>query len=94
MTVRAKGAGHYDFSHDATVRAEQMASLKAQRSETERVQQTGNGVQEARRRKLDERRAMLQAKRERVMSEAQVEEIRSAKREAEAERILNGLDRV
>lgn len=69
VSVRNRGAGAYQFSLDEEQRAEQMASLAAQREETERVRaSTGSkdglsAAQEAHKRKLDDRRALIEAQR-------------------------------
>ena len=85
IPVRARGAGHYQFSLDDAKRAEQMASLKADRLETERAR----GVKEnAAKRRLDERRALIEAKRRKVMGAGNVDKLREARQEAEAERFL------
>ena len=74
-----------------------MASLKAQRSETERARSEGGKAltkaQEAQKRKLDERRALVEAKRQKVFGgKEQLEKAREAKRTAEAEAFLSGLE--
>jgi hypothetical protein len=67
-----------------------MASLKGQRAETERAR----GVQEsAAKRRLAERRAMIEAKRRKALGDDKVDKLRESKREAEADRFLKELDR-
>lgn len=92
--MRTRGAGLYDFSQDATERAEQMASLKAQRKETERAQATASqsSAQAAKKRKIEERRALIEAKRKKMMGAEEVDRLREVKRAAEAERLLKGLE--
>lgn len=75
-----------------------MASLNAerQRTETARQAQADRGmskVQEERKRKLDERRALIEAKRIKVLGKEEVERLRREKREKEAEKFLSGLDK-
>lgn len=66
-----------------------MASLKGQRAETERAR----GVKEnSAKRRLEERRAMIETKRRRVLGGEKVDKLRESKREAEAERFLTELD--
>lgn len=79
-TVRTKGAGFYQFAQDEEVRRRQMEELKQQRDETEQARAGSNprggsdgpagpvlsAAQEAKKRKLDERRALIEAKRQKV----------------------------
>lgn len=66
-----------------------MASLKGQRAETERAR----GIKEsAAKRRLEERRALIEMKRRKVMGDEKVDMLRERKREVEAERFLRGLD--
>ncbi|WVQ79226.1 hypothetical protein IAT38_001322 [Cryptococcus sp. DSM 104549] len=97
--VRIKAAGQYQFSLDEAQRAEQMASLKAERAETERkraetVQRNGlSAAQEAKKRKVEERRAVIEAKRLKLLGgEEAVAKLRKEKEEAAAEAFLKGLE--
>lgn len=99
LSVRTKGAGQYQFSLDEEKRAEQMASLKAQRQETEtaRDETARRGglskAQEAHKRRLDARREMLEAKRAKIYGgKDEVERIRKEKREQAADKFLQGLE--
>lgn len=76
-----------------------MASLKAQRQETETArseaqQRAGmSKVQEEHKRKLDERREMLRLKRAKLLGgQDEVDRLRKEKREKEAENFLQGLE--
>lgn len=64
-----------------------MASLKSQRLETE----AARSAHPAKRSKADERRAMIEAKRKKLLGEGEVERLREGKRQAEAEKLLEGL---
>ncbi|WWC65815.1 uncharacterized protein I303_108437 [Kwoniella dejecticola CBS 10117] len=96
--VRVRGAGQYQFSLDEDTRAEQMASLASQRKETEqaRSQQVQRGLsaaQEARKRKADERKALIDAKRAKMLGGPQeVERLREERKKAEADAFLKGLE--
>jgi hypothetical protein len=75
-----------------------MASLDAQRKETEQAREETvkrgglSAAQEAKKRKLDERRAVVEAKRVKLLGgKEEVERLRSVKREKEAESFLDGL---
>lgn len=100
MAVRTKGAGQYQFSLDEAKRAEQMASLKAEREATETARNEAkkrgglSKAQEAHKRKLDERRAMIEAKRAKLFGgQDEVDRLRQEKREREAEAFLSGLEK-
>ncbi|WWC73730.1 uncharacterized protein I206_107702 [Kwoniella pini CBS 10737] len=96
--VRVKGAGQYQFSLDETTRADQMASLASQRNETEKarsaVAQRGLSVaQEARKRKADERKALIDAKRAKMLGgQHEVERLKEEKKRKEADDFLKGLE--
>ncbi|WVW86963.1 hypothetical protein I302_109019 [Kwoniella bestiolae CBS 10118] len=96
--VRVKGAGQYQFSLDEETRAEQMASLASQRQETENARLKANqkglsAAQEARKRKVDERKALIEAKRAKMLGgEREVERLRDEKRKKEADDFLKGLE--
>src|SRR5689334_13301863 len=97
--VRTRGAGQYQFSLDEEKRAEQMASLKAQREETETVrQQAGrrggvSAAQAVHKRKLDERRALVEAKRAKLLGGQEVvDRLREEKRSAEADNLLREVE--
>jgi hypothetical protein len=84
---------------DEDHRAEQMASLEAQRLQTEKEREQGlkraglSAAQEARKRKLDERRLLVDAKRVKLLGGE--EEVRRLQREykaAEAEDLLQQLE--
>jgi hypothetical protein len=72
FAVRTKGAGFYQFAKDETIRAEQMENLKREREVTESVRNVTNpspvlsAAQEAKKRKLEERRALIDSKRQKV----------------------------
>ncbi len=96
--MRAKGAGQYQFSLDEEKRAEQMASLDAQRTETERARDEAGKrgglslAQEAKKRKIDERKALIEAKRVKLLGgEEEVERLRAEKRAFETDKFLQGL---
>ncbi|OCF35207.1 hypothetical protein I317_02277 [Kwoniella heveanensis CBS 569] len=99
--VRVKGAGQYQFSLDEEARAEQMASLSAQRKETElaRAQATSasnkglSAAQLAKNKKLEERKALIEAKRAKLLGgKENVEKLRQEKKAREAEEFLKGLE--
>ncbi|WWC95795.1 hypothetical protein V866_002661 [Kwoniella sp. B9012] len=99
--VRVKGAGQYQFSLDEETRAEQMASLASQRQETENArskatqsQQKGlSAAQEARKRKADERKALIEAKRAKMLGgEKEVERLREERRQRKTEDFLRNLE--
>jgi hypothetical protein len=76
-----------------------MASLDAQRSQTEQARgEAGrrgglSAAQEAKKRKLDERKALIEAKRVKLLGGTkEVERLRAEKRAAEAETFLRGLE--
>lgn len=94
-----KGAGQYQFSLDEEKRAEQMASLKSQRQETESARedhQKRGGLskaQEVHKRRLDARRELIEAKRAKLYGgQDEVDRIRKEKKEQAAERFLKGLE--
>ncbi|WVQ77721.1 hypothetical protein IAR50_007411 [Cryptococcus sp. DSM 104548] len=98
--VRVKGAGAYQFSLDEDIRAQQQAALKASREETEqaraRASERGGltAAQEARKRKMDERKAMIDAKRAKMLGgEKEVERLREEKKAKEADDFLMELER-
>ena len=83
--IRAKGAGFYQFSADELTRQKQMDELKATREETEakREQQGADGLgsatvtnraSEKRKRDIEERRLLIQAKRLRRVNDAPEEQ--------------------
>lgn len=85
---------------DEETRAAQMASLKAERKETEAARaETGtrHGMSEAqlaRKRKLDERRTLVEEqRRKRLGGAAAVEKLRAEKRAREAEAFLEDLEK-
>ncbi|KAJ9120118.1 hypothetical protein QFC22_003016 [Naganishia vaughanmartiniae] len=116
--VRARAAGHYQFSQDETKRAEQMAALKAERNETQQARDErrnqGVGVnempaakgqpagkkmviltpaQETKKRKLDERRALIEAKRIKMLGGKEgIEKKRQELQDQEAERLLREVE--
>ncbi|WWC92755.1 uncharacterized protein L201_007714 [Kwoniella dendrophila CBS 6074] len=97
--VRVKGAGQYQFSLDEEERAKQMESLASQRKETEiareQVQQRPglSAAQEARKRKADERKALIEAKRSKLLGgEKEVERLKEDKKKKEADDFLKGLE--
>ena len=73
--VRTRGVGHYTFSADNAVRAEQLAALNTARDETEQQREAAKKASELRRAKIEERR----------------KEIASKKRKREAEKFLSEL---
>ena len=75
-----------------------MESLKAQRTETEQARsaaasRTGlTAAQEARKRKLDDRRAVIEAKRTKLLGgEEEIARLRAEKRAAEADKLLDSI---
>lgn len=99
--VRVKGAGQYQFSLDEQRRAEQQAALKSQRHETElaRAEADRRGgitaAQEARKRKLEQRKAMIEAKRIQLFGgEKEVQILKEERRAREADEFLNTLQKV
>lgn len=87
-TVRTRGAGAYQFSLDEEERARQMASLDDVRraTETAREQTASKGLtpaQEARKRRLDQRRALVEAKRAKLLGGAEVVAALRAERQAQ-----------
>lgn len=98
-SVRTRGAGAYQFSLDDEERAKQMASLDAERRMTEhaRGKMAARGLtatQEARRRRLEERRALVEAKRAKLLGGAEKVAALRAQRQAErAEEFLKDLER-
>ncbi|ALO69294.1 hypothetical protein CNG02930 [Cryptococcus deneoformans JEC21] len=98
--VRVKGAGQYQFSLDEQRRAEQQAALKSQRHETElaRAEADRRGgitaAQEARKRKLEQRKAMIEAKRIQLFGgEKEVQILKEERRAREADEFLNTLQK-
>ncbi|ORY34772.1 hypothetical protein BCR39DRAFT_514630 [Naematelia encephala] len=95
--VRAKGAGQYQFSLDEEQRAEQMASLSTQREETEKARAANRGLsaaQEAKKRKLDERKALIEAKRAKLFGGQEItERKREERRAAVADDFLQSVER-
>jgi hypothetical protein len=94
-----KGAGQYQFSLDEDKRAEQMASLKSQRLETESAREDFHKrgglskAQEAHKRRLDARRELIEAKRAKLYGgQEEVDRIRKEKKEQAAEKFLEGLE--
>ncbi|KAI1424016.1 hypothetical protein F5Y12DRAFT_797658 [Xylaria sp. FL1777] len=61
--IRTKGTGFYHFSRDEAARAAEMASLAAERENTERVRRERAGEKERRRREIEERRRKIGARR-------------------------------
>jgi hypothetical protein len=74
--VRSKGAGFYQFAQDEEIRKEQMERLKKERDVTEQARSREgtddkegpslSAAQAAKKRKMDERRALIEAKRQKV----------------------------
>lgn len=98
--VRVKGAGQYQFSLDGQRRAEQQAALKSQRHETElaRAEAGRRGgitaAQEARKKKLEQRKAMIEAKRAQLFGgEEEVQMLKEERKAREADEFLNTLQR-
>lgn len=76
-----------------------MASLDATRGDTERARREAgkrggmSAAQEANKRKLDERKALIEAKRVKLLGgEKEVERLRAERRAAQAESFLQGLE--
>ncbi|WRT69663.1 uncharacterized protein IL334_006653 [Kwoniella shivajii] len=99
--VRVKGAGQYQFSLDESLRSEQMASLASQRRETEEARNQSlqsqtkglSAAQEARKRKADERKAMIDAKRAKLLGgEKEVERLKEERKKKETDEFLKGLE--
>jgi large subunit ribosomal protein L24e len=85
--VRTRGAGAYQFSLDDETRQKQMASLDAERLETEMARDrtakrgTMSVAQEVKRRRLADRRAVIEAKREQLLGgKANLTRLRADKR--------------
>lgn len=98
--VRVKGAGQYQFSLDEQRRAEQQAALKSQRHETElaRAEAGRRGgvtaAQEARKKKLEQRKAMIEAKRAQLFDgEKEVQMLKEERKAREADEFLNTLQK-
>ncbi|OXB35919.1 hypothetical protein J007_04334 [Cryptococcus neoformans] len=98
--VRVKGAGQYQFSLDEQRRAEQQAALKSQRRETElaRAEAGRRGgqtaAQEARKKKLEGRKAMIEAKRIKLFGgEKEVQMLKEERKAREADEFLNTLQK-
>ena len=102
-----KGAGQYQFSLDEDKRAEQMAALAAEREKTikarEETSKGFNKAMEDRKRKLDARRELIQAKRIQVLGIEEVEKLDRERKEElsrleeerkgkEAEDFLKGIE--
>jgi hypothetical protein len=85
-----KGAGQYQFSLDEDKRAEQMAALAAEREKTIKARgETSKGFNKAmedRKRKLDARRELIQAKRIQVLGREEVEKL-DRERKVELDRL-------
>ena len=99
MPVRVKGAGQYQFSLDEDKRAEQMASLKSQRQETETARENHqkragiSKAQEAHKRRLEARWELIEAKRAKLYGgQEEVDRIRKEKKELAADKFLEGLE--
>ncbi|WVQ96031.1 hypothetical protein IAU59_003131 [Kwoniella sp. CBS 9459] len=99
--VRVKGAGQYQFSLDEEARAEQMASLSAQRKETEAARAQADSAQKkglsaaqlAKQRKLEERKALIEAKRAKLLGgKDKVEQLRVEKKAREADEFFKSLE--
>jgi hypothetical protein len=96
IVVRARGAAAYDLSHDPKVRQQQLAELAAKRKETEATRrQAGptSAAQSAKRRKEEERRALIESKRRKLLGNEEVERKREEKRRAEADKLLDDLEK-
>lgn len=98
LAVRTRGAGAYQFSLDEKQRAEQMASLKGQRVETEVAREAAakrvlTAAQEAKKRQVEERRALIEAKRRKVLGKDKVDELRESRRQAETDKFLSELEK-
>lgn len=96
--VRNRGAGAYQFSLDEETRLAEKAALDAQRTETEkaRAQTEKRGMsaaQEAKKRRLDERRALVEAKRAKLLGGAEnVARLREKKRAEEVDKFVLEFD--
>ncbi|RSH86548.1 uncharacterized protein EHS24_004816 [Apiotrichum porosum] len=96
--VRIRGAGAYQFSLDDEQRAAQMRSLDATRAETDaaRAKRSGgatSSAQEAKKRKMAERAALVEAKRNKLLGGAgNVARMREEKRAREADNLLAELE--
>ena len=88
--MRVKGAGQYQFSLDEDKRAEQMAALASEREKTikarEETSKGFNKAMEDRKRKLDARRELIQAKRIQVLGREEVEKL-DRERKVELDRL-------
>ncbi|WOO83982.1 putative protein [Vanrija pseudolonga] len=96
--VRVRGAGAYQFSLDDEARKVQMAELNAQRNETERARaeaagRTGSAAKEAQKRRVEERRRLVEAKRAKLLGGAEVvARLRREKVERDADSLLNDFE--
>ncbi|KAI5453607.1 hypothetical protein NCC49_005431 [Naganishia albida] len=114
--VRSRAAGHYQFSQDEAIRAQQMAALKAERDVTQQAREENQSravqvvagashaepakrvvvltaAQEAKKRKLDERRAMIEAKRMKMLGGKEgIEKKRKELQDREAERLMKEVE--
>ncbi|KAI0505506.1 hypothetical protein F5B22DRAFT_522376 [Xylaria bambusicola] len=61
--IRTKGTGFYQFSQEGEARKAEMASLAAERANTERVRREREAEKEKRRREIEERRKKIGARR-------------------------------
>ena len=76
-----------------------MASLDAQRADTENARGVAerrdglSAAQDAKKRKVDQRKALIEAKRAKLLGgEKEVDRLRAEKRAAETDRFLQGLE--
>ncbi len=99
-TVRDRAAGAYQFSQDETIRAAQMEALKKQREETEAARRDASerteltAAQESKKRKLDERRALIEAKRQKLLGGKEgVEKKKAEMQDKAASRLLEDVER-
>ncbi|KLT46559.1 hypothetical protein CC85DRAFT_306233 [Cutaneotrichosporon oleaginosum] len=97
--VRVRGAGAYQFSLDEEKRAEQMASLDAERLVTERAQREATkrgGLSAARQAysdRIEARRTLVEAKRAKLLGgPKKLEELRQQRREEEATKLLDDFE--
>ncbi|KAL1406453.1 hypothetical protein Q8F55_008152 [Vanrija albida] len=95
--VRVRGAGAYQFSLDDEKRKAQMAELKAERGETERARaaaagRAGSAAKEEQKRRIAERRRVVEAKRASLLGAPEVARLRKEKAEREADTFLHDFE--
>lgn len=97
--MRVRGAGAYQFSLDEEKRAEQMASLEAERIATEQARTEANrrgglsAARQAHKNRIEERRALVEAKRAKLLGGPEkLAELRRQKRERETAKFFEDFE--